>query len=197
MAVGLCVQGRFPKCAAQSNTISDTAREAPGVSAITNVQAGTLDLEWVQRVPHKGLFWKRRVTLAEPPSRLLTPVHSIGGHSSNPSSADSLNFMGKYPCGSGTYNSNSKELRLGRTLKRGLQTFCTGSKSASNVPEEGNQCSEDGQSVVLSGGTQRFVLHELMQNDGVSVTHAKVITAINHQQERQSVQFFWRQESGP
>jgi hypothetical protein len=176
MAVELCIQGRFPKCATQSGTFSDTAREAPGVSAITNVQAGTLDFGWVQRVPHQRLLQKRKITPA-PPSRLLIPVHSIGGHSSNSFSADSLNFMRKNPCSSGTYYSNSKELRLGRTLKRGLQTFCTGSKGASNVPEEGDDCSEDGQSVVLSGGTQQFVLHRLMQNDGVSVTYAKVSTA--------------------
>lgn len=68
-----------------------------------------------------------------------------------------------------------RKARLGGTSDKVARWVCS-STGGTDAVEVGDQCS-DGQSVVLDGQTQSFVLHDLMLNDGVSVEYAKVSPA--------------------
>lgn len=59
-------------------------------------------------------------------------------------------------------------------FKRCAQVTRASSGDNPGVVGKGDSVERHGQSVVLDGRSQGFMLHELMQRDGVSVTYAKV-----------------------
>ncbi|GAQ90419.1 hypothetical protein KFL_006370040 [Klebsormidium nitens] len=69
----------------------------------------------------------------------------------------------------------SQKARFGGSSYRLVRWVCA-STGGTDAVEVGDQCS-DGQSVELDGQPQRFVLHDLMHNDGVSVEYSKAARA--------------------